>query len=102
MESSRSPLLSRIIAIIVLVVVAVIAIRLAIGVVAGLVQAVLWIGIVVALVVGVLWARRTLKGGGKRERKVEAAPSRELTYEDKVDAEMRKITEELARKQGRA
>ncbi len=47
-----------------------------------------------------LWARRTLKGG-KRERKVEAAPARELTYEDKVDAEMRRITDELARKQGR-
>jgi hypothetical protein len=101
MESSRSPLLSRIIAIVVLVVIAVIAIRLAIGVVAGLVQAVLWIAIVAALVVGALWARRTLKGG-KRERKVEAAPSRELTYEDKVDAEMRRITEELQRKQGRA
>ncbi len=100
MEESRSPLLSRVIAIVVLVVVAVIAVRLAFGAIAGLIQAVLWIGILVALVVAALWARRTLKGG-RRQRTVEAAPSRELTYEDRVDAEMAKLNEEL-RRQGRA
>ena len=100
MESSKSPLLSRVLAILVLVVVAVIALRLAIGVVAGLVQAVLWIVVLAALVGSALWARRTLKGGRKRERAVEAPPTRELTHEDRVEAEMRKISEEM-RKQGR-
>jgi hypothetical protein len=97
MESSRSPLLSRLLAILVLVVVAVIALRLAVGVVAGLVQAVMWIVVVIALVGAALWARKTLTSG-KRERRVEPAPSHELTYEDKVEAEMRKINEELRRR----
>ena len=97
MESSRSPLLSRLLAILVLVVVAVIALRLAIGVVAGLVQAVLWIVVLVALVGAGLWARRTLTSG-RRDRAIEPTPAPPLTYEDKVEAEMRKINEELRRR----
>ena len=99
MDDSKPSLISRILAILVLVIVAVIAVRLAIGVVAGLVQAVVWIAVLVAIVCGALWARRTLKGG-KRQRSVETSPAPALTYEDKVDAEMRKINEQL-RKQGR-
>ena len=100
MESSGSSLLSRLLAILVLVVVAAIAIRLAVGVVTGLVMAVLWIVVLVALVAGALWARRTLKPG-KRERAVAAPPPGQLTHEDRVEAEMRRINEEL-RRQGRA
>jgi hypothetical protein len=99
MDESKPSFLSRILAILVLVIVAVIALRLAIGAVAGLVTAVLWIGVVVALVAGALWARRTLKGG-KRQRSVETSPAAPLTYEDKVDAEMQRIQEQL-RNQGR-
>jgi hypothetical protein len=99
MDESKPSLLSRILAILVLVIVAVIAARLAIGAVAGLVRAVLWIAVLVALVGGALWARRTLKGGG-RKREVEAASPPALTYEDKVEAEMRKISEEMSRRRG--
>ena len=99
MDEQKSPLLARILAIVVLVVIAVIAVRLAIGVVAGLVTAVLWIGVLVALVAGALWARRTLKGG-KRQRSVETSPAPTLSYEDKVEAEMQRINEQL-RKEGR-
>jgi hypothetical protein len=99
MESSKSPLLSRILAIVVLVVLAVIAVRLAVGAVIGLVSAVLWIVVLGAVVVATLWARRTLKGG-RRERTVEAPPAHELSYEDKVEAEMRRINEELTRRRG--
>ena len=99
MDESKPSLFSRLLAILVLVVVAVIALRLAIGAVAGLVQAFLWIAVVIALVGAGLWARRTLKGGG-RKRPVEPAAPPALTYEDKVDAEMRKISEEMARRRG--
>jgi hypothetical protein len=99
MDESKPSLLSRLLAIVVLVIIAVIAVRLAIGAVAGIVQAVLWIGVLVALVAAALWARKTLKGGG-RKRTVEPAAPPALTYEDKVDAEMRKISEEMARRRG--
>jgi arginine exporter protein ArgO len=99
MDESKPSLFSRILAILVLVIVAVIAVRLAIGAVAGLIQAVLWIGVIVALVAGALWARRTLKSG-KRQRSVETAPARELSYEDKVEAEMQRINEQLRQQRG--
>ena len=100
MDESKPSLFSRLLAILVLVVVAVIALRLAIGAVAGLVQAFLWIAVVIALVGAGLWARRTLKGGGGRKRQVEPASPPALTYEDKVEAEMRKISEEMSRRRG--
>jgi uncharacterized membrane protein len=93
----------RVLAILVLVVVAIIAIRLAVGVVVGLVSAVLWIVVIIALIAAVLWARSTLKSS-KRNRSVKrASPSREVAAapaEDPIEAEMRKITEQL-REQGR-
>jgi hypothetical protein len=98
MDEQKSPLLSRILAIVVLVIIAVVAVRLAIGVVAGLVQAVMWIVVLAVLVAGGLWARKTLKGGS-RKREVDAGPA-PITYEDKVEAEMRKINEEMARRRG--
>jgi hypothetical protein len=102
MDSERSPLLSRVIAIVVLVVAAVIALRLIVGFVAGIVSALLWIVAVVAIVAAVLWARSTLKSSGrarevKRSSRKEVAPA---PAEDPVAAEMRKITEQL-RDQGR-
>nr|MBA3408541.1 hypothetical protein [Solirubrobacterales bacterium] len=48
-------------AIAVLVLAAVVAIRLIFGFVAGIISAALWILVVVALVVAALWARSTLK-----------------------------------------
>jgi hypothetical protein len=99
MESSRPSPVSRLLAILVLVVIAVVAVRLAIGVVTGLVTAVLWIVVLGALVAGGLWARRTLKGG-RRERPVETQPAPALTHEDRVEAEIRKITEELQKRRG--
>jgi hypothetical protein len=101
MESPQSSLASRLLAIVVLLVVAVVAVRLAFGVIAGLVSAVLWLAVLVALVVGVLWARRTLKGG-RRPREIEqpAAPTLGATHEDRVAAEMERIREQL-RQQGR-
>ena len=92
----------RVIAVLVLVVVAVLAIRLAVGLVVGAVTAVFWIAVVVALAVGALWARSTLKSA-KRERAVKRGSGREVAAapaEDPIEAEMRRITEQL-REQGR-
>jgi beta-lactamase regulating signal transducer with metallopeptidase domain len=92
--------LRRGLAVLVLVLVAVVAIRL----VVGLVSAVLWILVVAALVAAGLWARSTLKSGKRRRgakpssssaAELEAAPG-----EDPVAVEMRRITEQL-REQGR-
>jgi uncharacterized protein (DUF58 family) len=96
-------MLRRVLAILVLVVVAIVAIRLAVGVVVGLVSAVLWVVVVVALVAAALWARSTLKAA-KRKRAVKRSPSPEVSAapaEDPVAVEMRRITEQL-REQGRS
>jgi beta-lactamase regulating signal transducer with metallopeptidase domain len=90
----------RVLAVLVLVLVAVVAIRL----VVGLVSAVLWILVVAALVVAGLWARSTLKSA-KRRRGVKppSSSAAELVAapgEDPVAVEMRRITEQL-REQGR-
>ena len=95
-------MLRRALAILVLVLVAVVAIRLAVGLVVGFVSAVLWILVVVALVAGALWARSTLRSA-KNRRAVKPPSSPELTREpgeDPVAVEMRRITERL-REQGR-
>jgi hypothetical protein len=103
MDTSKPPLLKRVLAIAILVLVAVVAIRLAVGLVAGLISTVLWILVVAALVAAGLWARSTLKSA-KRRRGVETPSStRELAGtpgEDPVAVEMRRITEQL-REQGR-
>ncbi len=89
----------RLLAVVILLIVALVAIRL----VVGLVSSVMWILVVAALVAAALWARSTLKSA-KRRRSVkppsstaelEAAPG-----EDRVAIEMRRITEQL-REQGR-
>ena len=95
-------MLRRVIAILVLVIVAVVAIRLAVGLVVGAISAVLWIVVLAALVAGALWARSTLKSA-KRERAVKRGGGGEVTArpdEDPVAVEMRRITEQL-REQGR-
>jgi MFS superfamily sulfate permease-like transporter len=95
-------MLRRVLAVVVLVLVAVVAIRLVVGVVVGLVSAVLWILVIAALVSAGLWARSTLKSG-KRERSVRRGSSPEVIAappEDAVAVEMRRITEQL-REQGR-
>ena len=91
-------MLRRVLAILVLALVALVAIRLVIGFVA----AVLWLVVLVALVAGGLWAWSTLRSG-RRRRDVEPSRSAELTpapAEDRVAAEMRRIREQL-REQGR-
>jgi hypothetical protein len=54
-------MLRRVLAMLGLVLVALVAIRLAVGLVASLVSAVLWILVVATLIVAALWARSTLK-----------------------------------------
>jgi hypothetical protein len=91
-------MLRRVLAILVLVLAAVVAIRLAVGLVSG----VLWILVIAALVIAGLWARSTLKSG-KGERSVKRRSSPEVIAappEDPVAVEMRRITEQL-REQGR-
>jgi len=95
----------RLLAIVILLLVAIVAIRIVVGAVIGLVHAVLWIAILAALVVATFWAWRTLSSGRKpREplsltsrglREVQRGPA-----VDPIEVEMQKITEEL-RKQGR-
>lgn len=97
MDSEKPSLLRRAIAVLVLVVVAVVAIRLVVGFVAGILSTLLWIVTAVVLVAALLWARSQLKAG-KRERRIETPgyPA-ELgaTPEDRVAAEMRRIQEQL-------
>jgi uncharacterized protein YqfA (UPF0365 family) len=91
-------MLKRVLAMLVLVLVAVVAIRL----VVSAVSSVLWILAVAALVAAGLWARSTLKSA-KRKRSVQRCCSSEVTAapaEDPVAVEMRRITEQL-REQGR-
>jgi hypothetical protein len=95
-------MLQRVIAVLVLLVVAAVAIRLAVGLVVGAVTAVLWIVVLGALVVAALWARSTLKSANRR-RSVKRSSAREVTArpaEDPVAVEMRRINEQL-REQGR-
>jgi cytochrome c-type biogenesis protein CcmH/NrfF len=93
--------MQRALAIAVLVLVAIVAIRLAVGAVVGFVTALLWIGVLVALVAGGVWAWSTLRSGRKR-RDVEdsSKPALPMTHEDRVDAEIQRISEQL-RSQGR-
>jgi uncharacterized protein (DUF58 family) len=86
-------MIKRVIAVLVLVIVAVIAIRIVIG----FVSAVLWFVVLAALIVAALWAWSTLKSA-KRKRAVKRSPGREVAAapaEDPVAVEMRRITEEL-------
>ena len=95
-------MLKRVMAILVLLIVAVVAIRLAVGFVVGLASAIMWIVVVAALVAATLWAWSTLKAA-KRERAVKRSPDQAVTArpaEDPVAVEMRRITEQL-REQGR-
>jgi hypothetical protein len=101
MDSEQRPLLTRVIAVVVLVVAVVIALRLIVGFVAGIISALLWIVALVAIVAALLWARSVLKRP-RRSRDVERSGRKEVAApaEDPVAAEMRKLTEQL-RDQGR-
>ena len=93
-------MLRRALAVLVLVLVAVVAIRL----VVGFVSAFLWILVVAALVAAGLWARATLKSAknrrGVKAPSSSAAEPAAAPDEDRVALEMRRITEQL-REQGR-
>ena len=89
-------MLKRALAILILVIVAVVAIKLVVGFVVGLVTAVLWLLVVAALVAAGLWAWSTLRGG--KQRKVDAAPSAAglaAPAEDPVAVEIARITEQM-------
>ena len=93
----------RVLAVLALVLVAVVAIRLVVGLVAGFVSAVLWILVLAALVAAGLWARSTLKSGKRRRSVKPSSTAAELTAapgEDPVEVELRRINEQL-REQGR-
>jgi uncharacterized protein (DUF58 family) len=101
MESDKPSTLKRAVAVLVLLVVAVVAIRIAVGFVVGVVTAVFWIALIGVLVVAALWARSTLKST-RRKRAVKRSPAPEVSAppEDPIAVEMRRITEQL-REQGR-
>ncbi len=94
----------RAVAVLVLVLVAFVVVRMAIGAI----TAVLWLVLLVALAIAALWAVSTLKSAKrgraeKRSRGAAAAPAGTLPAaapEDRVDAQMRQIQEQL-REQGR-
>ena len=80
-------------AVLVLVIVAVIAVRIVVGFISGLV----WLLVLVGLIAAALWAWSTLRSA-KEDRAVKRSSSREVAAapaEDPVAVEMRRITEEL-------
>jgi hypothetical protein len=90
--------LKRVIAVLVLLVVAAVAVKLVVGFIAS----VLWIIALVALAIAALWAWSTIKST-KANRTVKPSPTKDLTAaptEDPVAVEMRRISEQL-REQGR-
>ena len=94
-------MLRRALAVLVLAVVAVLALRLAAGFVVGVVSAVFWVVVAVVLIVAALWARSTLKSA-RRQRPLKRSSAHAVgaPEEDPVAVEMRRITEQL-REQGR-
>ena len=111
MEPDKPSLLRRVLAVVVIGIVAVIALRIAFGVVAGLVTAALWVIVLVALVGAVLWARSTLKSSKASKAAKAAEPERQVSraqdhalpaapVDDAVAAEMARITQQL-KEQGR-
>ncbi len=79
-----------------IVIVAIIAFRLVVGFVTGL----LWIAALVALVAGGLWVRSTLKSARRRrELDREARPAVPASSEDRVAAEIERISEQLREQQ---
>lgn len=96
-------MLKRALAILVLAIVAIVALRLAIGAVVGLVSLLFWLAAAVVLVGAGVWAWRALQPGARRSQ-VDASASTGLTArtpEDRVEIEKRRIEEQL-RRQGRA
>jgi hypothetical protein len=102
MDDAKPSPVRRALAILVLVAVALVALRLAIGAIA----AVFWLVAVAALAVAAVWAVGTLKGSGRRkkdDRLDRPAPPGQLPdapFDDRVEAQMRQIKEQL-REQGR-
>lgn len=103
-DAKTTSLTRRALAVLVLVIVAVLAVRIVVGVL----SAVFWIVAVVALIIAALWAVATLKGakrerGEKRERSVKPSPAAQVPAaqeDDLVEAQMRQIQKQL-REQGR-
>ena len=105
MDDASPSLARRAIAAVVLIVIAIVALRILLGVI----SAVFWIVALAVLVVAALWAYSTLKAGSrsraekKRQRDVKpsaATPVAAAPAEDPVEAQMRQIKQQL-REQGR-
>jgi uncharacterized protein (DUF58 family) len=105
MDDSGPSLAKRALAAVVLVIVAIIALRIVIGVLSGI----FWLLALAVLAVAAVWAYTTLKSVGRdrsarkeqRAVKPSSAPPMPLaTHEDRVDAQMEEIREQL-RRQGR-
>jgi uncharacterized protein (DUF58 family) len=98
----RSSLGRRALAVLVLVIVAILAVRIVIGVI----SAVFWMVALVVLALAAVWAATTLRSAGRQraeKRSVRPAAAHTLpvaTHEDRVEAEVRKLREQL-REQGR-
>jgi hypothetical protein len=98
MDDAKPSLTKRALAAVVLVVVAIVALRA----VLGFISAIFWLVAIVALLIAGVWAVSTLKAGG-RERRVKrssATPVAPPSQEDRVDAQLRQLREQL-RDQGR-
>jgi hypothetical protein len=101
MDDAGPSLARRALAVVVLVVVAIVAFRLALGVI----SAVFWMVAVVALIVAGLWALSTLKSAKSelRDRRAKPLPTRQAppaSPDGRVEAQMREIERQL-REQGR-
>jgi hypothetical protein len=96
MKDAKPSLMKTALAVLVLVLAAVVAVRMVVGVL----SAVFWIVAVVALIVGAIWATRTLRsaGQGRRERRVKPASGaqvRAAPAETDIDAQLRRMQQEL-------
>jgi predicted membrane protein len=99
MDDAKPSLARRALAVVVLVVAAVVLFRIALGAI----TAVFWIVTLAALVVAAIWAVTTMKAG-RRDRAVKKSATAgglpAASHEQRVEAEMRRIEQQL-RDQGR-
>jgi uncharacterized protein YqfA (UPF0365 family) len=100
MDDARPSLARRALAAVILVVVAILAVRI----VVGFLSAVFWIVALAVLAVAAVWAVTTLKSGARRrEKRVDPVRTAEIpgaSHEDRVAAELARLQQQL-RDQGR-
>ena len=99
MDQAKPSLARRVLAVVVLVIAAIVLFRIALG----FLTAVFWIAVLLVLLVAALWAYSTLKAGrrqggraGGRVRGSRSAEPLPLSHEDRVEAEKRRIQQQLS------